>query len=400
MASETGAKRLVLGGALLLAGAGWSAHGAASALALAGSAALALIALACLREGLNQLGIPTAPLELPPAPPPSHALLQLESQLECAPVALLRLGAGGGMEALNASARRLLAPGRASDAAQVHAKVAALATGQRGLIDYDTERGRERALCSVAELTIDGQPQRLAALMPVESELEAEAMQAWQQLVHVLTHEIMNSLTPVASLSGTVRELIGGVAAALPPDVAADLDTALDAIGRRAASLIQFVAGYRSLASVPAPQPERIVLADLFARLAALAGEDWRRRGGSALFTVEPETLALQADPGQLEQALVNLLANAADASAGLAAPQLQISARLGRGARLRIEVRDNGPGVPDQLVNQIFTPFFSTKANGSGIGLAMVRQLVHRNGGTVRYARSLGGGARFIISF
>ncbi len=301
MASETGAKRLVLGGALLLAGAGWSAHGAGSALALAGSAALGLAALATLRQGLNQLGIPTAPLESPPAPPPSHALLQLESQLECAPVALLRLGADGAMEALNASARRLLAPGRASDAAQVQSKIASVAGGQRGLIDYDTERGRERALCSVAELTIDGQPQRLAALMPVESELEAEAMQAWQQLVHVMTHEIMNSLTPVASLSGTVRELLGGVAGAMPPDVAADLDTALDAIGRRAASLIQFVAGYRSLASVPAPQPERIVLADLFARLAALVGEDWRRRGGGALFTVEPETLALQADPGQLE---------------------------------------------------------------------------------------------------
>ncbi len=78
----------------------------------------------------------------------------------------------------------------------------------------------------------------------------------------------------------------------------------------------------------------------------------------------------------------------------------MQVSARLGRGARLRIEVRDNGPGVPDRLVNQIFTPFFSTKTHGSGIGLAMVRQLVHRNGGTVRYARSVGGGARFIISF
>ncbi len=312
----------------------------------------------------------TAPLERPAGQPHGHALLQervlhLESQLECAPAALLRLSAGGGMEALNASARRLLAPGSASDAAQVRGKLAALAGGRRGLIDYDTERGRERALCSVVDLTVDGRPERLVALMPVESELEAEAMQTWQKLVHVLTHEIMNSLTPVASLSHTARDMLKGVSGALAPDVATDLDTALDAIGRRAGSLTAFVAGYRSLACVPEPQPEQIVLHALFARLAPLSGEQWRRRGGSAVMTVEPETLKLHADPGQLEQALVNLLANAADATAALAAPQLTVGARL-----------------------------------SSGIGLAMVRQLVHRNGGTVRYARSLGDGARFIISF
>ena len=105
-------------------------------------------------------------------------------------------------------------------------------------------------------------------------------------------------------------------------------------------------------------------------------------------------------DPGQLEQALINLLKNAAEATAQTSSPRAAITARLGRGGRLRIEVADNGPGVPVDLAPHIFTPFFSTKKQGRGIGLAMVRQLVHGNGGTVRYARSVSSGARFIVSF
>jgi C4-dicarboxylate-specific signal transduction histidine kinase len=105
-------------------------------------------------------------------------------------------------------------------------------------------------------------------------------------------------------------------------------------------------------------------------------------------------------DPGQLEQALINLLKNAAEATGASSQPQVQVSARLGRGGRLRIEVADNGPGVPDQMAAHIFTPFFSTKKRGRGIGLAMVRHLVHANGGMVRYAKPVSAGARFIITF
>jgi signal transduction histidine kinase len=127
---------------------------------------------------------------------------------------------------------------------------------------------------------------------------------------------------------------------------------------------------------------------------------DWTARGGQVRFAVDPPNLELLADPGQIEQALMNLSNNALQACAGLARPELSVVARLVRGCSLRIDVADNGPGVPDELAGRIFTPFFTTRAEGSGIGLAMVRQLVHRNGGTVRHARALGGGARFVITF
>ena len=266
------------------------------------------------------------------------------------------------------------------------------------MLQFETERGTERALATVSMLTLHGRPQRLAALMPVESELEAEALNAWRRLVHVLTHEIMNSLTPVASLSRTARDLVEEARPALLPDVAADLGTALDAIGRRADSLAGFVASYRSLSNVPDARPERVPLAALFARLDALVGPAWRERGGDVAFSVQPASLELMADPGQLEQALINLLKNAFEATG--AGGRARVAARLVRGARLRIEVDDDGPGVPDALAAHIFTPFFTTRKQGGGIGLAMVRQLVHGNGGTVRYARPVSRGARFVITF
>lgn len=327
----------------------------------------------------------------------------LDARLEHAPIALFRIaraGDAGAVTPLNASARRLLAPGRARVPAALRALLAQQAAGQRQLLSFDTERGVERALVAVSALTLDGAAERLAALMPVESELEAEALNAWRELVQVLTHEIMNSLTPVASLSRTACDLLDDARAALPQAIHADLGTALDAIARRAASLADFVASYRSLSTLPPPRPEHVSLERLFERLSALLAPAWTARGGTATFTVAPASLAVRVDPGQLEQALINLLTNAAEATAALAAPRVAVSARLSRGGRLHIEVLDNGPGVPDALAAHIFTPFFSTKKQGRGIGLALVRHLVHANGGTVRHAHSVSAGARFLLAF
>jgi signal transduction histidine kinase len=319
------------------------------------------------------------------------AILTLEARLEHAPIALFRIDSTA-VAPLNASARRLLAPGRAIAPQELHQLLSAQAVGQRQLVSFDTERGAERALVAVSALTLQGSAQRLAALMPVESELEAEALNAWRELVQVLTHEIMNSLTPVASLSRTACGLLEEAHNDLPADIHADLNTALDAIARRAASLVEFVGSYRSLSTVPQAQPQRVLLQELFERLQALLEPQWQ---GRLVCSVEPASLEVMIDPGQLEQALINLLKNAAEAGT-----QAQVSARLSRGGRLRIEVSDNGPGVPEALAAHIFTPFFSTKKQGRGIGLAMVRHLVHANGGTVRYARPVSAGARFILTF
>ncbi|UGQ45437.1 sensor histidine kinase [Massilia endophytica] len=399
MASEGAPARKAASGTLLLAaasaaaGIGWHAG---EAPLLAGGALGAVLGAALLRGAIRRLQVnaETLPLEVPVGLPRelgelSSRALHFETQLEHAPVAIFSANARGEVTTLNTRARRLLAPGRIIETKTFHSVLASLPVGQRKIVEYETEAGPERALATSNAVTLDGEPQRLIALIPVEDELEAEAMRAWQKLVHVLTHEMMNSLTPVASLSQTAREMLRD--AELPADLRGDLGTAMDAIGRRAESLTHFVSGYRTLASVPEARPQRIVLSEMFARLRALFA--------NASFSVEPDSLELMADSGQLEQALVNLLHNAEEATANVSQPMISVTARLTRGARLRIEVCDNGPGVPDHLLANIFTPFFSTKARGSGIGLAMVRQLVHRNGGAVRYAKFVGPGACFAIT-
>ena len=343
------------------------------------------------------VGLPRDPQGL------ADRVLRLEAQLEHAPIALFSIDdrkETAGVVALNANARRLLAPGRASNIPDLHQQLRAQAGGQRSMLSFETEQGLERALVAASAMTLQGEPQRLVALMPVENELEAEALHAWRQLVHVLTHEIMNSLTPVASLSRTAYDLLDELRPSLPADVASDLATALDAISRRARGLEQFVSSYRNLSNVPAAKPETVAVEQVFARLDSLLAPSWQSRQGKLQFVVEPTSLQMMIDTDQLEQALINLLKNAYDATQTLAQAEVVVSAKLGRGGRLRIEVSDNGSGVPDNLIAHIFTPFFTTKINGGGIGLAMVRQLVHGNGGTVRYAKSVGGGARFILTF
>ena len=337
---------------------------------------------------------------------PGSALV-LEARLEHAPVALFlieSLDSTDRLAPLNANARQMLAPGRVVDPAALHALLAAQPANGRALLAFDTERGTERAMVAISSLTIEGRAQRIAALLPMESELETETLNAWRQLVQVLTHEIMNSLTPVASLSqtaqGLLQELRPQLGDEVDKDLGADLAVALDAIARRATSLADFVGSYRSLSAMPPARPEQIEIRQLLERLSALVGPAWRERGGQMRVLVEPASLVLVADGGQLEQALINLLKNAAEATCGLAAPQATVHARLARGARLRIDVSDNGPGVPEELLPHIFTPFFTTKKGGRGIGLALVRQLVHGNGGTVRHVRPVTGGARFVLSF
>jgi len=138
----------------------------------------------------------------------------------------------------------------------------------------------------------------------------------------------------------------------------------------------------------------------LFARLEQAVAPAWVARGGTVAFELDAPTLRLQADEGQLEQALLALVDNAARATAATRAPRLWVQARQSRGGRLQIGVRDNGPGVPPGLERRIFLPFFSAREGGQGIGLTVVRQLVNGMGGRVRHVRPIEGGAAFVLSF
>ncbi|MGQ3093230.1 MAG: sensor histidine kinase, partial [Roseateles sp.] len=286
---------------------------------------------------------------------------------------------------------RLIAPGRAVEPAGLLALLDA-APGRR-VVTLPTEHGPERAVLAVSSLTVQGQPWRLAALAPIESELETETLIAWRQLVQVLTHEIMNSLTPIASLATSAPAL-------LEAGEHGELQAALATLARRAAHLQAFVERYRSVSQPPAPSLADTALLPLLQAVQRLVAPAWAQAGGSVSIGVEPASLALRTDAAQMEQELINLAQNALQACMGRDAPQLRVEASLSRGARLRLTVTDNGPGVVPGLEQRIFTPFFTTREGGSGVGLAVVRQLVHGLGGTVRYAKRPGGGACFTLTF
>jgi C4-dicarboxylate-specific signal transduction histidine kinase len=354
--------------------------------------------VACVLAGLVAAGLGWSALSRlahQPTPPPPDPLPpprpELDAALEHAPLALWRLVAGAPPLALNAAARRLIAPGRAVEPAALLALLDA-EPGRR-VVTLPTEHGQERAVLAVSTLTVQGEAWRLAALAPIESELETEALAAWRQLVQVLTHEIMNSLTAIASLATSAPALSEA-------GEQEELQAALAALARRAAHLQGFVERYRSVSQPPAPTLADVAVLPLLQAVQHLVAPAWAAAGGSVEISVEPESLALRTDAAQLEQVLINLAQNALQACAGRPSPQLLIEARLSRGARLRLTVADNGPGVAPGLEGRIFTPFFTTREGGSGVGLAVVRQLVHGLGGTVRHAKRPGGGACFVLTF
>jgi signal transduction histidine kinase len=338
---------------------------------------------------------PGSPAAAHPAEPESselQRLLGLQAQLEHLPVAAW-VKSDGRVKALSSRARRLAAPGGVRDANALSALL--LAAEYSGPVLLDTERGSERWQLHCQTMALSGQHQALLVLVPLENQLEAESLQAWQQLVQVLTHEIMNSLTPIRSLSQTARMLLDET-----PRVEADLRTALDAIGQRAEGLARFVSTYRQVSLWPAPTLAPVEIEALFEALRLAVAPSWLARGGEATFELASTGLRLQADAAQLEQALLALLTNAAEATAETQEPRVWVQARQGRGGRLLVSVRDNGPGVPPGLERQIFLPFFSAREGGQGIGLTVVRQLVHGMGGRVRHVRPLEGGAAFVLSF
>ncbi|MFL6697616.1 MAG: sensor histidine kinase [Vitreoscilla sp.] len=381
----------LLGAALLLAGAGALAHASgACARAWTGTTVLAIAGLA-LAWPLTRRSPPRTPVVETPRPPDTRQLAILQAQVEALPVAAWLIEPDT-LRPLTTRARRLAAPGGVRDLAALHQLLRG--ADPSGPVLLETERGSERWQLRRQTLAVDGRAQSLLVLVPLENELESESLLAWRQLVQVLTHEIMNSLTPIRSLSQSALTLSD------EPGAEGELHLALDAIARRADSLAAFVGTYRRVSQWPAPTMAPVDVRALFGRLEQAVAPAWIARGGAVSFELESPTLRLQGDDGQLEQALLALIANASQATADVAAPRLWVQARQTRGGRLQIGVRDNGPGVPPGLERQIFLPFFSAREGGQGIGLTVVRQLVNGMGGRVRHVRPMEGGAAFVLSF
>jgi two-component system, NtrC family, nitrogen regulation sensor histidine kinase NtrY len=254
-----------------------------------------------------------------------------------------------------------------------------LRAGERMLLRL--ERG-DRSLdlaVHAAQFLLGNEQHTLVSLQDIRQELEEREMEAWQQLTRVLTHEIVNSVTPIASLAGTAMDLLGPEA-----EVPGSVCEALTTIEHRSRGLIRFVESYRSLTHVPTPNFELVSAAELFQNVRILLGTALRKNDIALDIAIEPDTLEVAADPELIEQVLINLMLNAIEALAGREDGWIRLRARIAETGRPLIEVADNGPGIEPEVRDRIFVPFFSTKTTGSGIGLSLSRQILRLHGGTL----------------
>jgi two-component system nitrogen regulation sensor histidine kinase NtrY len=326
----------------------------------------------------------------------------LSAIVDDSPSALLSIDKNGRIVLLNKAARQLFARQpltRREDLASLGAELSAAADlppGTRKITRLMIDGIPHRAIFASAQVArLDGGV-TILSILPVQSELGALEVAAQADLVRVLTHEIMNSLTPVTSLARTSAEMVA-TAEQEGADLG-DVRVATETVARRAEGILRFVESYREFAQAPEVRRRSFPVlpwAEELLRL-ALANADDRLAG--ATLEVVPETLKISADPELLAQALLNLLRNAFRITADVPEPVVVLAIHRQAGGRYRIEVRDNGPGIPAERREDVFLPFYTTHKGGSGVGLSFARQVALAHGGSISAGDAPEGGATIAL--
>jgi len=387
---SAGGWRLLFTAILIVALAhAWTAQYYLAALAITLTSALLLFDLWRLLKRESET------VDVPVDPAVGRAPAQLEAALaliDTVTVALFVLGPDNRIGFMNRAARSLAGhdAGRLQDVAVLGSSgaeaILKLPVGGRQLIA--SEDGRS-LLAWVGSIRHAGaEPQRLVSLQSVFGELDAVQVGAWHAMTRVLAHEMMNSLTPIASMAESVESLVA------TGDNGAKIAGAIATIGRRSRHLMDFVERYRAIVDLPRPALQDVRVADFLAGLDQLVGPELRKRGIG--FDVSPPDDVLACfDRALVEQAIINLIKNAADAVEHVAEPAIGLTA-IHDGDALIIQVTDNGNGIEADLLDEIFVPFFTTKAGGAGIGLALARQIALAHGGGLTASRAYPAGSVF----
>lgn len=318
----------------------------------------------------------------------------------------------GKIEIFNAAARRLL---RVSNAAHIDdiretsetlvEVFRRLKTGGRELFRLKVGEDIIQLSVYAIELTLRGENVKLVSLQNIQSELEEKEMEAWQNLVRVLTHEIMNSVTPISSLAGIVEKelqqhLAAQQAGPLTPEQLEDIHLSLQTISKRSEGLIHFVKEFRSLTSIPTPKLSTISVKLLLDELCLLHRKELTEANIILEISVYPEDLTVEADKNMIEQVLINLMRNAIQAFEEQDNREITLKAYLTEKSRPVITIRDNGTGIDPEALEKIFIPFYTTKKSGSGIGLSLSRQIMRQHQGTLTVKSTVGKGTEFAMRF
>lgn len=268
--------------------------------------------------------------------------------------------------------------------------------GKRDLVKITIDNRLLQLAVLTSELRLQDERLFLVSIKNIQNELEEQELDAWQKLIRILTHEIMNSVAPITSLSGTIDAMLSDEPV---PDAQTlqDVRQSVQVIQRRGEGLLAFTETYRSLTRIPPPNFQEVSANKLLERVTTLFQTQVQKQGIALHLHSYPSELHLQADPYLLEQVIINLTKNAIDAlteaSPTVSEPAIHLHANRNKQGQIIIQVVDNGPGITPAALEQIFVPFFTTKAEGSGIGLSLSRQIIRAHKGTIEVQSVVGEG-------
>lgn len=317
-------------------------------------------------------------------------------------VGILSYNTDGKIELVNQAANKLLSIYKLSHISSIknqHPEIYHLMTnlpsGESKLLKVNNS---ELSL-SVKEIILRDRKIRLIALHNIRTELQARELEAWQNLTKVLRHEIMNTVTPIVSLSETMKDIIEiDLQTVIDPQQKSgveDLKNAIHTVINRSKGIMNFVNAYREFTNIPVPNLSEVYVSTLFQNVQALYET---RHSQSIRFDIIQDFTIL-ADPDQIEQVLINIIKNAVEATEKTQNPMISIKAFMDHQAKT-IEVFDNGAGVASEDVEKIFVPFFTSKPSGTGIGLSLSRQIMQMHGGTLEYLPNKPEGSKFVLIF
>ena len=278
-------------------------------------------------------------------------------------------------------------------------EVLSLPPGVTKITTAHLEKSYFKILLSATAFQTEGKIYKLIAFQNVNEALDETESKAWQKLLSVMTHEIMNSIAPISSLADTLKNRLQRTERTNNADIE-DLEIGIDTIKRRSEGLLKFAETYRNLNKITTLSLQKVYIRDLFGNIYQLMQPTLAQKNIELEIILKDPALQIEADPNLLEQVLINLVVNAIEAVKEKETPKIILSAEQALNKKTFLKVADNGQGMPEEVLEKIFIPFFSTKKNGSGIGLSLCKQIVMLHRGTLQAQSVEGQGSVFTMQF
>ncbi|MDX2245990.1 MAG: ATP-binding protein [Bacteroidia bacterium] len=279
-------------------------------------------------------------------------------------------------------------------------------SGEKKLVKVVINEEMKHLAIQATEFKLQDTGYKLVSFQDIRSELDEKEVETWQKLIRVLTHEIMNSVTPIISLAKVVNTLMTDEKGARKPlaevdeDDADDILNSVQTIESRSKGLLHFVHAYRNLTRIQKPNFKTVVIGDMIRRVESLLRPEFDKRNVGLTITLPEAGISIQGDAELLEQVLINLVKNALEAVEGIAAPKVEIALFGISDHKPIIQVKDNGQGIDNEYIDKIFIPFFTTKKKGSGIGLSLSLQIMRMHKGSINFQTTPGEGTSFTLNF